>query len=340
MRGRAAPRGARPGEEPLPVLTYIDAISAALRDEMRADPTVCLLGEDIAVYGGAFKVTDGFLAEFGPQRVLDTPLAESSIVGMAIGMALRGLRPVAEMQFADFISMAFNQLVNNAGTLHYRFGFKVPMVVRCPSGGGVHGGPFHSQNPEGFFFHAAGLKIVAPWSAHDAKGLLVAAIRDDNPVLYMEHKFLYRRVRDEVPDGAYCVPLGQALVRRKGRDVTLVGYGSTTGMNLAAAEDLAKEGISAEVVDLRSLVPMDLDLVVASVRKTHRAVISHEDRLRGGVGAEIAACIAEHAVEYLDAPLQRIAALDTPVPFSPPLEERFLPNPGRIAAAARKLMRY
>lgn len=324
----------------MPVLTYIDAISAALRDEMRRDPGVCLLGEDIAVYGGAFKVTEGFLEEFGPKRVLDTPLAESSIVGMTIGMALRGLRPVAEMQFADFISMAFNQLVNNAGTLHYRFGFKVPMVVRCPSGGGVHGGPFHSQNPEGFFFHAAGLKIVAPWSASDAKGLLVAAIRDDNPVLYMEHKYLYRRVKDEVPDGEHVTPLGQALVRREGRHVTLVGYGSTTGMNLAAADTLAAEGILAEVVDLRSLVPMDLETVTRSLRKTHRVVIAHEDRLRGGIGAEISANLAEHAVEHLDAPIARVAALDTPVPFSPPLEEAFLPNAARIADAARRIARY
>jgi len=324
----------------MPVLTYLDAISAALRDEMRRDPRVCLLGEDIAVYGGAFKVTEGFLEEFGPKRVLDTPLAESSIIGMTIGMALRGLRPVAEMQFADFISMAFNQLVNNAGTLHYRFGFKVPMVVRCPSGGGVHGGPFHSQNPEGFFFHAAGLKIVAPWSASDAKGLLVAAIRDDNPVLYMEHKYLYRRVKDEVPDGEHVTPLGQAMVRREGRHVTLVGYGSTTGMSLAAAETLAAEGIEAEVVDLRSLVPMDLETVVKSLRKTHRVVIAHEDRLRGGIGAEIAANIAENAVEQLDAPVARVAALDTPVPFSPPLEARFLPDPARIADAARRLARY
>jgi 2-oxoisovalerate dehydrogenase E1 component beta subunit len=320
--------------------SYIDAISAGLREEMRRDSTVVCLGEDIGVYGGAFKVTEGLIQEFGEDRVLDTPLAESSIVGMAIGMALRGLRPVAEMQFADFISMAFNQLINNAGTIHYRFGYKVPMVVRCPSGGGIHGGPFHSQNPEGFFFHAAGLKIVAPYTAYDAKGLLKSAIRDDNPVLYMEHKYLYRRVKDEIPDDDYAVPLGQALVRREGRHVTLVGYGSTTGMSLEAAEILANEGIEAEVVDLRSLVPMDLETVLQSVRKTSRVVVTHEDRRRGGIGAEIAAEIAEHAVEYLDAPVLRVAALDTPVPFSPPLEENFLPSAAKIADAARRVMKY
>lgn len=320
--------------------SYIDAISAGLREEMRRDSTVVCLGEDIGVYGGAFKVTEGLIQEFGEDRVLDTPLAESSIVGMAIGMALRGLRPVAEMQFADFISMAFNQLINNAGTIHYRFGYKVPMVVRCPSGGGIHGGPFHSQNPEGFFFHAAGLKIVAPYTAYDAKGLLKSAIRDDNPVLYMEHKYLYRRVKDEIPDDDYAVPLGQALVRREGRHVTLVGYGSTTGMSLEAAGILANEGIEAEVVDLRSLVPMDLETVMQSVRKTSRVVVTHEDRRRGGIGAEIAAEIAEHAVEYLDAPIIRVAALDTPVPFSPPLEENFLPSAAKIAEAVRRVMKY
>jgi 2-oxoisovalerate dehydrogenase E1 component beta subunit len=324
----------------MPVMTYIEAISEALRGEMRRDPAVVCLGEDIGAYGGAFKVTEGFLREFGEERVLDTPMAESSIVGMAIGMALRGLRPVAEMQFADFISLAFNQLVNNAGTMHYRYGFKVPMVVRCPSGGGVHGGPFHSQNPEGFFFHATGLKIVAPATAYDAKGLLIAAIRDDNPVLFMEHKYLYRRVKDEVPAGDYAVPLGQALVRRPGRDVTLVAYGSTVGMSMEAAGLLAAEGIEAEVVDLRSLVPMDLDTVMASVRRTHRAVVAHEDRRRGGIGAEVAAEIAEQALECLDAPVLRVAALDVPVPFSPPLEAHFLPSAAKIAAAARRAARF
>ncbi len=322
------------------ISTYIDAISAGLREEMRRDPTVVCLGEDIGIYGGAFKVTAGFLDEFGPDRVLDTPLAESSIIGMSIGMALRGLRPVAEMQFSDFISMAFNQLVNNAGTLHYRYGYKVPMVVRCPSGGGVHGGPFHSQNPEGYFFHAAGLKIVAPSTAYDAKGLLLQAIRDDNPVLYMEHKYLYRRVRDEVPDGDYTVPFGEAIIRRPGRDVTVVTYGSTVGMALEAAPRLAEEGIEIEVVDLRTLVPMDMDAVLKSVRRTHRAVVTHEDRRRGGIGAEIAAEIAEQAVEYLDGPILRVAALDTPVPFSPPLEEFFLPNAEKIADAVRRLARW
>ncbi|HVP38647.1 MAG TPA: alpha-ketoacid dehydrogenase subunit beta [Candidatus Saccharimonadales bacterium] len=324
----------------MPVLTYLEAISQALREEMRRDPAVVCLGEDIGAYGGAFKITEGFQQEFGEERVLDTPMAESSIVGMAIGMALRGLRPVAEMQFADFISLAFNQLVNNAATLHYRFGFKVPLVVRCPSGGGVHGGPFHSQNPEGFFFHAAGLKIVAPATAADAKGLLKAAIRDDNPVLYMEHKYLYRRVRDEVPAEDFVVPLGQAAVRRPGRDVTLVGYGSTVGMSLEAAARLATQGLEAEVVDLRSLVPMDLETVLGSVRRTHRAVVTHEDRRRGGIGAEVAAEIAEQALEHLDAPVVRVAALDTPVPFSPPLEQFFLPSAEKIVEAARRVARY
>ncbi|MBI5836965.1 MAG: alpha-ketoacid dehydrogenase subunit beta [Candidatus Eisenbacteria bacterium] len=324
----------------VPARTYIEAIREGLRGEMRRDRRVVCLGEDIGAYGGAFKVTEGLLEEFGEARVLDTPMAESSIVGMAIGMALRGLRPVAEMQFADFISLAFNQLVNNAGTLHYRFGFKVPMVVRCPSGGGVHGGPFHSQNIEAYFFHAPGLKIVAPATAYDARGLMVSAIRDDNPVLYLEHKFLYRRVRDEVPEADFSVPLGQAAVRRPGRHLTLVGYGSTVAMALEAAQTLAAEGVEAEVIDLRSLVPMDLDTVMQSVRRTHRVVVAHEDRRRGGVGAEIAAEIAEHALEYLDAPVGRVAALDTPVPFSPPLEEFYLPNAAKVLEVARNTARY
>lgn len=318
--------------------TYLEAIRDALAEEMRRDPAVFLLGEDIGAYGGAFGVTKGLFEEFGERRVIDTPVAEALIVGAATGAAMLGLRPVAEMQFADFVACAFDQVVNQAGTLRYRFAGRVgaPWVLRCPSGGNVHGSMYHSQNPEGWFFHTPGLKIVAPATPYDAKGLLKAAIRDDDPVLFFEYKYLYRRLKQILPDEDYAVPLGRAAVRRKGGDLSLVAYGTGVYYSLQAAQTLAEEGIEAEVVDLRSLNPLDKDAVLMSVAKTHRAVIVHEDWRRGGVGAEIAAIIAEEALDQLDAPILRVASRDVPVPFSPPLEQFCLPTPERIAEAARQ----
>ncbi|MEE9218800.1 MAG: alpha-ketoacid dehydrogenase subunit beta [Acidobacteriota bacterium] len=322
------------------VMTYLEAIAAGLREEMRRDERVFCLGEDIGVYGGAFKVTKGFLEEFGPDRVMDTPLAESAIVGVATGAALMGLRPVAEMQFADFISCAFNQVVNNAAKIHYRWGARVPLVIRCPSGGGVHGGPFHSQNPEAWFFHVPGLKVVTPATPADAKGLLIAAIRDSNPVLYFEHKFLYRRIKEEVPDGDFVVPIGEAACRRQGKHLSIITYGSMVYVCLEAAQRLAAEGCEAEVIDLRSLLPFDKQAILDSVLKTGKALIVHEDTTTGGVGAEFAAIIAEEAFENLDGPVRRVASIDTPVPYSPPLEEFFMPNVDKVLTAMRDLAAY
>lgn len=322
------------------VITYIEAISQALREEMERDATVFCLGEDIGVYGGAFKVTKGFIDRFGPQRVLDTPLAESSIIGVAVGAAIMGFRPVAEMQFADFITCAFNQVVNNAAKFYYRYGAKVPLTIRCPSGGNIHGGPFHSSNPEAFFTHVPGLKAVAPSTPYDAKGLLKAAIRDDNPVLYFENKYLYRHIKGEVPDGDYIVPIGKADIKREGSDITVITYGSTVHSSLEAADMLSKEGVEIEVLDLRSLIPYDKELIGKSVMKTNKVLITHEDTLTGGFGGEVAAVIAEDFFNYLDGPVKRVAAIDTPVPFSPPLEEFFLPNSNKIAAALRELASY
>ncbi len=324
----------------MPTMTYLEAISAALREEMRRDERVFCIGEDIGVYGGAFKITKGFLEEFGPQRVIDTPLAESAIVGVSIGAALMGLRPVAEMQFSDFITCAFNQVVNNAAKVHYRWGARVPMVIRLPSGGGVHGGPFHSQNPEAWFFRVPGLKVVAPATAADAKGLLLSAIRDNNPVLYFEHKFLYRRIKDDVPEGDVAVPIGKAARRREGRHMSVITYGSMVHVCLEAAERLAREGAEAEVVDLRSLLPFDKEMILESVRRTGKALIVHEDTKTGGVGAEFAALIAEEAFESLDGPVRRVASIDTPVPYSPPLEEFFMPNADKVLDAMRELAAY
>ena len=318
--------------------TYLEAIREALAEEMRRDESVFLLGEDIGAYGGAFGVTKGLFEEFGERRVIDTPVAEALIVGAATGAAMLGLRPVAEMQFADFVACAFDQVVNQAGTLRYRFAGRVsaPWVLRCPSGGNVHGSMYHSQNPEGWFFHTPGLKIVAPATPYDAKGLLKAAIRDDDPVLFFEYKYLYRRLKQVLPEEDYAVPLGRAAVRREGADLSLIAYGTGVYYSLQAAQALAEEGIEAEVVDLRSLNPLDKDAVLMSVAKTHRAVIVHEDWRRGGVGAEIAAILAEEALDQLDAPILRVASRDVPVPFSPPLEQFCLPTPERIAEAARK----
>ena len=318
-------------------LTYLEAISEGLRDEMRRDETVLCLGEDIGAFGGAFKVTDGFIEEFGQSRVIDTPLAENAIIGAAVGAALEGLKPVCEMQFADFISCGFDQLVNVAAKLHYRQGTAVPMVVRLPSGGGFSGGPFHSQNPEAWLLQAPGLKVVAPATAADAKGLLVSAIRDPNPVCFLEHKGLYRNVRDEVPEGEHVVPLGRARVAREGSELTVITYGSGVHLALRAAEELGED---IEVLDLRSLCPLDTDAILASARKCGKVLVAHEATRSCGVGAEIAAPIAEEAFEDLDAPVRRLTAPDVPIPFSPPLEQAVLPQPGDMKEVLGELLAY
>ena len=321
-------------------VTMLEAIRQALFEEMERDPTVVALGEDIGVYGGAFKVTEGLLAKFGRERVIDAPISETAIVGAACGMSYLGLRPVAEMQFIDFIACCFNQVTNFLAKSHYRWNAPVPMVLRGPSGGGVHGGPFHSANPEMYFVHTPGLKVVYPSTAYDAKGLLKSAIRDNNPVLFFEHKFLYRRIKEDIPADDYSVPLGKAAVRREGGDLTIISYAAMAHTSLEAAEQLAKDGIDAEVVDLRTLLPLDRDTILNSVKKTNKLLIVHEDTRTGGIAGEIAAIVCEGAFEDLDGPILRVTALDTPVPYSPPLEERFLPNAEKIVAAARELAKY
>ena len=322
----------------MPEMTYLQAISDGLREEMRADESVFCLGEDIGAFGGAFKVTDGFIEEFGAMRVWDTPLAENAIIGTAVGAAVEGMRPVCEMQFADFISCGFDQLVNVAAKMHYRQGLAVPMVVRLPSGGGFSGGPFHSQNPEAWFLQAPGLKVVAPSSPEDAKGLLAAAIRDPNPVLYMEHKHLYRRAKGEVSEGRFELPLGEARLVREGSDLTVVTYGAMVHTALEATEDL--EGASVEVLDLRTLCPLDREAVLASVRKTSKVVLLQEATRSCGVMAEVAALISEHAFEDLDGPVVRVSAPDVPIPFSPPLERAVLPQVDDVKEACRELLAY
>ena len=308
-------------------ITYWQALQEALREEMQRDPRVFLMGEDIGVYGGAFGVTRGLLDEFGPQRVRCTPISEATIVGAATGAAVTGMRPVVEIMFMDFMTLTMDQLANHAAKFHYMYGsqVRVPMVVRTPAGGGRCYGATHSQSLEAWFLHVPGLKVIAPATPADAKGLLLAAIRDDNPVLCVEHKLLYA-TSGPVPDGSEIVPIGQALVRRAGSDVTLVAYSYYVGVTLQAAEDLAAAGIDAEVIDLRTLAPMDTEAVLASVRKTGRLVCIEEGTRTGGVGAEIAARVTELAYEYLDAPIRRIAATDTPIPFSPALEPVVLPQ--------------
>jgi 2-oxoisovalerate dehydrogenase E1 component beta subunit len=318
-------------------MTYLQAISDGLREEMRRDESVFCLGEDIGAFGGAFKVTDGFVEEFGADRVLDTPLAENLIVGAAIGAAAEGMKPVAEMQFADFISCGFDQLVNVAAKLHYRQGVAVPMVVRLPSGGGFSGGPFHSQNPEAWFIQAPGLKVVAPASADDAKGLLVSAIRDPNPVCFMEHKGLYRHVKGEVPEGDYAVPIGEAKVVREGKEMSVIAYGSSVPLAVQAAEELDED---IEVLDLRTLQPLDEDAVLASARKTGKVLVAHEATRSCGAGAEVAALISERAFEDLDAPVRRLTTPDVPIPFSPPLEQHVLPQLDDMKEACRELIAY
>jgi len=320
--------------------TYLEAIREGLWEEMERDPSVFLLGEDIGVYGGAFKVTEGFYERFGEKRVMDTPISEAAIVGAAIGASLMGLRPVAEMQFADFITCAFDQIVNFAAKCRYRWGAPVPIVVRAPSGGGIHGGPFHSQNPEMWFVRTPGLKVVAPATAYDAKGLIKSAIRDNDPVLFFEHKGLYRRIKENLPTGDYSVPIGKARVAREGSHLSIVTYGAMLWTALEAADKLAEEGISAEVVDLRTLLPLDRETVCESVKKTSKVLLLHEDTRTGGMAGELAATITESVFEYLDGPIVRVTAPDTPVPYSPPLEEAFLPNVEKVVGKARWLRRY
>jgi len=323
-------------------LSYLEAIREAHVEEMRRDPRVFVLGEDVGAYGGAFGVTQGLFEEFGEMRVIDTPISESAIVGISIGAALRGYRPIAEMQFADFISCAFDQIVNQAATLRYRYGGRasVPIVVRAPSGGNVGGGLYHSQNPEAWFAHRPGLKVVAPSTAYDAKGLLKAAIRDDNPVVYFEHKYLYRRAKGPVPEGDEVVPIGVAATRREGSDVTLLTYAAMVTPSLEAADELAKEGVEVEVIDLRTLLPYDKNAIFASLEKTSRVLIVHEDVKTLGIGAELSAVIMEERFDALDAPVMRVTYPDTHPPFSHVLESANLPDAAKIAAAIRKLAVY
>ena len=323
-------------------LSYLEAIREALAEEMRRDPKVFVLGEDVGAYGGAFGVTQGLHEEFGEMRVIDTPISESAIVGISIGAALRGYRPVAEMQFADFISCGFDQIVNQAATLRYRYGGRasVPIVVRAPSGGNVGGGLYHSQNPEAWFVHRPGLKVVAPSTAFDAKGLLKAAIRDDNPVVYFEHKYLYRRAKGPVPEGDEIVPIGVAATRREGRDATLLTYGAMVAPSLEAADRLSKDGVEVEVIDLRTLLPFDKEAILRSVEKTNRAVIVLVDVISLGIGAELSAVIVEERFDRLDAPVMRVTYPDTHPPFSNVLEQANLPDADKITDALRRLAAY
>jgi 2-oxoisovalerate dehydrogenase E1 component beta subunit len=320
--------------------TYLEAIRQGLWEEMEGDERVFLIGEDVGVYGGAFKVTDGFLERFGEQRVVDTPISEAAIVGASVGAAMMGLRPVAEMQFIDFISCGFDQLTNVAAKNRYRWGQGVPIVVRGPAGGGVHGGPFHSLQAESYFAHTAGLKVVCPATPYDAKGLIKAAVRDDDPVIFQEHKFLYRRIKEDLPAEEFVVPLGKARLHREGSDLTIVTWAAMVHTAAEAAEALASDGVEVEIVDLRTLVPLDEEAVLRSVAKTGRAIVLHEAPRTGGFGGEIAATIVEKAFEYLDAPIVRVTAPDTPVPYSPPLEEYYLPGKDDVLEAARKLLDY
>ncbi len=320
--------------------TYLEAIRQAMWEEMDRDPNVLILGEDIGVYGGAFKLTEGFLENFGPQRVVDTPISEEGYTGVAIGAAYMGLRPIVEFQFIDFIANAFNMITNFAAKSRYRWGVGVPIVLRGPAGGGVRAGPFHSQNPEMHFVHCPGIKVVAPATALDAKGLMKAAVRDEDPVLFLEHKKLYRKIREELPEEDYVTPIGKAAVRRKGRDIVLITYGAMLYTALEAASRLASEGIELEVIDLRSLIPLDRETILESVGRISKVMILHEDTRSGGMGGEIAALIAEEAFDDLDGPILRITAPDTPVPYSPPLEDAFIPQPDDVITAARRLAEY
>jgi 2-oxoisovalerate dehydrogenase E1 component beta subunit len=322
-------------------LTYLAAINEALAEEMRRDPNVLVMGEDVGGdFGGAFKVTKGLFAEFGPKRVMNTPLAELGFTGMASGMALMGLRPVVEMQFADFISTAFDSIVQFASSAHYRWGGAVPIVIRAPSDGGLRSGPFHSQNPEAWFVHVPGLKVVAPATPADAKGLLIAAIRDNNPVIYFESKLLYRSLKGHVPPGEYVVPIGKAHLARSGDDLSIITYGAQLHQALAAAKRLAGEGTECDVLDLRTLKPLDEEAILTSARKTGKILIVHSANRLAGLGAELAALIADKAFEWLDGPIRRLGGLDTPIPFSPPLEDAYRPDADKIYNEASILARF
>src|SRR5579863_7688683 len=321
-------------------MTYLEAIRKGIWEEMERDADVFLLGEDIGIYGGAFKVTAGMLEHFGERRVIDTPISESAIVGAAIGAGLMGLRPVAEMQFADFITCGYDQIVNFAAKCRYRWGAAVPIVIRAPSGGGIHGGPFHSQNPEMWFVRTPGLKVVAPATAYDAKGLIKSAIRDNDPVIFFEHKGLYRKIKEDLPPEDYTVPIGKAKVVREGTDLSIVSYGAMVWIALEVADKLAEEGASVEVVDLRTLLPLDRETVCQSVKKTSKVLVVHEDTRTAGMAGELAISITESVFEYLDGPILRVTAPDTPVPYSPPLEDAFLPNTAKVLEKARWLWKY
>ena len=322
--------------------TFVEAIRQGIWEEMERDPAVFVIGEDVGAYGGAFKVTDGLIDEFGAERVIDTPISEAAIVGAACGAALMGMRPVAEFQFIDFISAGFDMLTNYAAKCRYRWGAPIPAVFRGPCGSGVHAGPFHSVNAEAFFLNTAGLKIVEPSTAYDAKGLIKAAIRDPDPVIFFEHKKLYRlpRLREELPADDYMVEIGKARTAREGRDLSIITFGAMVLTALDAAEELEREGLDVEVIDLRTLAPLDKSAILSSVKKTSKVLVLHEASRTGGIGGEIAATIAEEAFEWLDAPVVRVASIDTPVPYSPPLEEYYLPQIKDVLDAARKLAAY
>jgi pyruvate/2-oxoglutarate/acetoin dehydrogenase E1 component len=339
---RTKPEHVRQSDEGKPV-TFLEAIREGIWEEMERDEKVFLMGEDIGAYGGAFKVTEGMQERFGQLRVLDTPISETGFTGAAAGAAHMGMRPVVEMQFIDFISCAYDMITNYIATSRYRGSGAQPIVIRGPSGGGVRGGPFHSQNPEMAFFHTPGLKIVYPATAYDAKGMIKSAIRDDDPVLFFEHKWLYRRpqIREILPSEEYTVPIGKARIHREGTDLTIVTYAAMVHKSLEAAERLQEEdGLSVEVIDLRTLLPLDEDAIVESVKKTNRLLVVHEDTRTGGIAGEIAMRINEKAFEWLDAPILRVTALDAPVPYSPPLEDYFLPQVEDVVKAARYLAGY
>jgi 2-oxoisovalerate dehydrogenase E1 component beta subunit len=323
-------------------VTYLEALREGLREEMARDERVFILGEDVGLYGGAFKVTEGLMEQFGERRVIDTPISEAAIVGAAAGAAHMGMRPVAEMQFIDFISCAYDMLTNYVATARYRAGLSTPLVVRGPCGGYVRGGPFHSQNVEAAFFHTPGLKIVYPATVADAKGLIKSAIRDEDPVIYLEHKWLYRRIKALLPEGPdLLTPIGEARLAREGRDLSIVTYGATVWKALEAADQLAEQdGVSVEVLDLRTLVPMDDAAIMRSVRKTSKVLIVHEDTRTGGIAGEIAARINEQAFEWLDGPIMRVTAHDVPLPYAPTLEDFVLPQTEDIVKAARWLAKY